>query len=211
VIRQNEATPASLRESVSRYLSADRLFGAVEARFPNDPLVLYWRGWNAYYGYAAAATREDNVQADALLEQARSSVEKLLKVEEADQSLVTFAERLREAQAQSFANTGRFAEAIALQRRILAGRQAKLGPDRRARSLSDLAYGYAVLGGIYRQAGQREGACRSWVEAEKLMAELASKEALSNYVGLMRPGVTGNIARCRAGAPVEAFAVLAQS
>ena len=211
VVRQNEATPASLREAVRRYLAADRLFGAVEARFPNDPLVLYWRGWNAYYGYAAAATREDNAQADALLEQARSSVESLLKVEEADQSLVTFAEHLREAQAQFFANTGRSAEAIALQEQIIAGREAKLGPDRRARTLSDLAYGRAVLGGIYRQAGQREGACRNWIEAEKLMAELAGKDALSNYVGLMRPGVRGNIARCRAGAPVEEFTALAQS
>ena len=174
-------------------------------------MVLYWRGWNAYYGYAAAATREDNAQADALLEQARSSVESLLKVEEADQSLVTFAEHLREAQAQFFANTGRSAEAIALQEQIIAGREAKLGPDRRARTLSDLAYGRAVLGGIYRQAGQREGACRNWIEAEKLMAELAGKDALSNYVGLMRPGVRGNIARCRAGAPVEEFTALAQS
>ncbi|HEY6816091.1 MAG TPA: serine/threonine-protein kinase [Croceibacterium sp.] len=210
IVRQNENTPASLQESVRRYRSADRLFGAVEAKFPNDPQVLYWRGWNAYYGYAAAAMQGDNVGAGVLLAQARTSAEDLLKLEEADHSLVTFAERLREAQAQFFSNTGRHDEAIALQEQIIAGRQAKLGPDRRSRTLSDLAFGRAVLGGIYRQAGRREGACSNWMEAEKLLAELAAREALSNYVGYLRPGLQANISRCRAGAPVGEFEVLAR-
>lgn len=211
IVRQNETTPASLDESVRRYLSADRLFSGLEGRFPNDPLVLYWRGWNAYYGYAAAATLGRNAQAEALLEQARSSAEHLLKLEEADQSLVTFAERLREAQAEFFSNRGRFDEAIALQEEVVAGREAKLRSDRRTRTVSDIAYGKAILGTIYRKAGRREGACRNWIEAERLMAELAGKEALSNYVGFLRPGVKANIDRCEAGAPVETFKVLTET
>jgi serine/threonine-protein kinase len=211
IVRQNENTPESLDEAVRRYRSADRLFGAVEAKYPNDPQTLYWRGWNAYYGYAAAAMREDNAGAGVLLAQARTSAEHLLRLEEADHSLVTFAERLREAQAQFFSNTGRHDEAIALQEGIIAGREAHLGPDRRSRTLSDLAFGRAVLGAIYRQAGRREQACSNWIEADKLMAELAAREALSNYVGYLRPGLQANIVRCRAGAPVSEFQVLAQN
>ena len=67
-----------------------------------------------------------------------------------------------------------------------------------------------VLGAIYRQAGRREGACSNWIEAENLLAELAAREALSNYVGYLRPGLQANIARCRAGAPVSEFEVLAE-
>lgn len=96
-----------------------------------------------------------------------------------------------------------------LQKQILAGRQGKLDAERRSRTLSDLAFGHAVLGTIYRQAGEREGACSNWGEAETLMAELAEREALSNYVGYLRPGIQANIARCRAGAPVSEFQVLA--
>lgn len=210
IVRQNENTPVSLADAVRRYRAADRLFGAVEAKFPNDPQALYWRGWNAYYGYAAAATQGDHSGAGVLLAQARTSVEHLLKLEEADHSLVTFAERLREAQAQFLANAGRYDEAIVLQEQIIAGRQATLGPDRRSRTLSDLAYGRAVLGAIYRQAGRRERACSNWIEAENLLAELAAREALSNYVGSLRPELQANIARCRAGAPVSAFEELAQ-
>ena len=211
IVLQNEGTPQALAEALRRYLSSDRLFGALEERFPNDPLVLYWRGWNAYYGYAAAAMLEDKTQAGSLLEQARTSTDKLLKLEEADQSLVTFAERLREAQAEFFSNNGRLKEAIILQEEVVAGREAKLGPDRRARTVSDIAFGKAILGTIYRKAGQREGACRNWTEAERLMAELERREALSNYVGVLRPGVKANIGRCLAGAPVEAFKVLTET
>ena len=99
-------------------MRADAKFAEVEKDHPNDPMTLYWRAWNAYYGYAVGARDGQRRGADRLLEQARASVEQLLAIEEADNSLDTFAERLREAQAQWFANTGRPAQAIALMQQV---------------------------------------------------------------------------------------------
>jgi len=207
----NTGDMGETRKAVQRYLAVDRMYDTLERDFPNDPLVLYRRAWNAYYGYAAAATVEDDVQADALLQQARRSVEHLQTIEENDNSLNTFSNHLREAQAEFFSNIGRFPEAIALQEGIIADREKVLGPDRKARSLSELAYGRAILGSIYRKAGNRAQACGNWEQAEALMTELKSKDELSGYIEEMHPGVTANLKRCHSGVPVTEMRPLSES
>ena len=211
IIEHNLATEESLPRSLSLYLQADRKFAEIEDEHPNDPMTLYWRAWNAYYGYAVSASLEDEVVTARLLQQARSSVERLLTIEEADNSLITFDERLREAQAQLFANTGRGREAIALMQQVIDGREAKMKRDRASNNISDLAFGLAIFGTIYRQAGDRAGACASWTRSEALMAELEAADALQGFVAKLRPGMKRNIARCRAGAPVSEFTVLAET
>lgn len=209
IVDYSTGEPEPTRAAVRRYLAADRKFAELERDYPNDPLTLYRRSWNAYYGYGAADRIEDDPTAETLLRQARTSVARLMEIEENDQSLVTFAERLREAQAEFYSNIGRIPEAVALQRAIVADRAAKVGPDRQARSVSDLAYAKAILGTIHRKARDRASACASWGEAERLMAELAGRNALSGYVADLRAGVQANIRRCRAGDPVTAFRPLA--
>lgn len=210
VVLHNNGAPGPLREGVQRYLNADRIFAELEKDFRNDPLVLYRRAWNAYYGYAAAANAGQQETAERLLNEAHVSVERLLEIEEADHSLVTFAERAKEAQAEFLSNSGRHREAIELQEAIVAGRVAKIRADRRTGSVSDAAYGKAMLGSFYRKASDRAGACRNWAEAEEMMAELEKRGALIEAVGFLRPGIQTNLARCRAGEPVTAFTVLYQ-
>jgi serine/threonine-protein kinase len=196
---------ALLRQSLDRYLAADKLFGALEADFRNDPMVLLRRAWNAYYGYAAAATLEDDPVTERLLVQARESVARLMTVEEADNTLNTFDERLREAQAQFLSNQNRHSEAIALMQQVIDGRRAKVKPNGRSNPVSDLAYGQAIFGTIYRKAGKRAEACAVWAEAEALMADLEQRKALHGFVDQLRGGVKANLARCKAGEPVTSF------
>lgn len=194
-----------LRQSLDRYLAADKLFGALEADFRNDPLVLLRRAWNAYYGYAAAATLEDDPTTERLLVQARESVARLMTVEEVDNTLNTFDERLREAQAQFLSNQNRHNEAIVLMQQVIDGRRAKIKANGRTNPISDLAYGQAIFGTIYRKAGKRAEACAVWTEAEALMADLERRKALHGFVEQLRGGVQANLARCKAGAPVTSF------
>jgi len=211
IVQHNLATAESLPLSLDLYLQADRKFAEIEEKYPNDPMTLYWRAWNAYYGYAVAATVEDDATTDRLLQQARSSVERLLTVEEADNSLTTFDERLREAQAQLYANQGRFADAVALMQQVVEGREAKMARDRATNNISDVAFGKAIFGTIHRQAGNREQACANWIRSEELMAELEAADALQGFVARLRQGMKRNIARCRAGAPVSEFRVLTET
>lgn len=204
----NRGEEGHYRRALPLFRRADRIYGAVEAAEPNEPLVLYWRGWNNYYGYAAAATLGNDAEAGRLLQQARDSVERLLTIEENDESLVTFAERLRESQAELFAARGRFDEAIALQQQVVDGRRANVTAERTSGSLSDLAYGYAILGSIGRDAADRELACESWQSAEALMAEVAARGELRGYVESLRGGLRANLRRCAAGRPVTAFEAL---
>ena len=211
IIQHNLATEESLPRSLQLYLQADRKFAEIERDYPNDPMTLYWRAWNAYYGYAVSAGLGDDATTGRLLEQARSSVERLLTIEEADNSLTTFDERLREAQAQLFANQGRGAEAVALMQQVIDGREAKMKRDRATNNVSDVAFGRAIFGTIHRQAGNRAQACENWIRSEELMAELEAAEALQGFVARLRPGMKRNIERCRAGEPVSAFRVLTET
>ena len=201
----NTGKRAQMKSALELYLQADRKFVAILEKNPNDPLSLYRQGWNAYYGHGAASEIDNMAQADHLLQQARNSVAQLLKIEENDNSLVVFAERLQEAQAELYANTGRFNEAIALQQGIVDGRIADAQRRGSLGGLSDLAFGYATLGTIARRASRRELACKSWQKAEKLMAEIDAKGDLQGYVADLRKGMLANIGRCKRGEAVGSF------
>ncbi len=198
IIQYNAGTEDSYRAAVDLYLEADDAFATMLEEYPNDPMVLYWRAWNAYYGYAAAATLEDDPQATRLLGQARSSVEQLIRIEEVDNTLNTFDERLREAQAEYFSNLGRFDEAIALMAEIIDGRVAKAA-DGDLRSVSDLAYGRAIYGNIFRKAGRTGEACENFRSSESLMARAVEAGGLDGYIAELRDGVRANITICRGG------------
>lgn len=210
IVQHNQGTEESLTQALALYQEADESFAAIEEDFPNDPMTLYWRAWNSYYGYAAAASFENDAVTGRLLQQARSSIERLLLIEEADNSLTTFDERLREAQAQFFANQGNFDEGIALMQQVMDLREEKLAANPAHNNMSDVAFGLAIFGTIYRQAGRREDACSVWARSEELMSELAEADALNGFVENLRGGMVRNLELCRRGAPVESFGILAE-
>ena len=205
IIFHNLGTDEGYNEAIVLYHEADALFADLGQKFPNDPLSLYRRAWNAYYGYAAAATVENMAQADSFLEQARTSVQELIEIEEADNALNTFEERLLEAQADYFANTARADEAIVMMRDVMAGRMAKMEANPLPRNLRDVAYGSAIYGTIFRRAGRREEACENWRLADRLMTQLAQSGSLNGFIADLHPGVQANIALCDAGVPVTEF------
>jgi eukaryotic-like serine/threonine-protein kinase len=194
-----------LSQGLAVNLEADAMLAALESGRPNDPDYLYRRAWNAYYGHGIAARIESDDVAEQLLDQATRAVAQLRRIEEQDQSLVTFAERIEEARAQFYAATGRYAEAISVQQDIVRGRAGKVGTDRRSESISDLAFGLAVLGGIGRQAGNRNLACESWTDGEALLLELEKRGHLRGYIAKLRPAVAANVELCGRGEPLSAF------
>jgi eukaryotic-like serine/threonine-protein kinase len=196
------------RIGLERNLAADRMFADLERRFPNDPLYLYRRAYNAYYGHAAASQLERDDVAQSFLTQARNTVARLLLIDNRDESLITFEERLREAQADFYAATGRFDQAIAMQQTVVDGRAALVKENRASNRLSDLGYGYAILGVIARRANRRDLACSSWNVGEKYLGEVAARGDLRGYVAEMRGGIQRNIARCERGEPVSTFGPL---
>lgn len=196
---------ASQERGLKQNLEADAVFASLERRFPNDPVYLYRRSYNAFYGHVAASQLERDDIAEDLIDQAISTADRLLRLDPKDESLTTFRERLSEAQASFFGATGRFDEAIAIQQSLILGRAAKVGPDRSSSALSDLGFGHAVLGMIARQAGRRELACRSWSTAESLLAEVAARKELVGHVAALRGGMQRNLERCARGEPVSSF------
>ena len=192
----NPNDPKISAQSLELHLKSDKQFASVLEQWPNDPVALYRRGWNAYYGYGAAEAINNLEQADNLLQQARNSADILVKIDESDSSLHTFAERLIEAQASLFSKLGRHSKAIELQQTIIEGRLKKLKDNYENNTSSDLAYGYATLGLIANSASRSQLACDSFQKSEKHMIELETKDAFSGYLTDVRKDVQAGLQRC---------------
>ena len=209
IAEHNLGTLEGYQSAAAAYDAADEKFAALEADFPNDPNVLYWRVWNAYLGYANAATMEDYPPADRFLSQARASVDQLRSVEERDDSLTMLSDNLLEAQAEFYSLQGRHPEALSAMDEMIDRVTAR---DPRyvdkAHPSRDLTYSRAILGSIYRRAGNRAEACANFAEAAERMSVLRKANQLPGYIEGLEPGLKANLAKCRSGAPVSAMGEL---
>ena len=200
-----ESTDAA--RSLSEYEISGRMFSEFLDENPNDPYALYFQAWNAYYGHGAAMQIEKYEIANELLQQADQSTEQLRMIEEHDESLESFAELLVEATANLDTLRGYFDRAITGQQSVISARlQAAKRSNNSSSNLSDLAYGYVVLGDIGQRANQRGLACESFGEAERLMAIVDGRDDLRGYVASLRDRTQRNIKLCSEGRPVSELA-----
>ena len=144
-----------------------------------------------------------DAEAARLIRKTGAIVERLLAVDPQDHAARSLATNVREGLAQSLRDEGRFAEAIALQQRVVAQRRRELAAgERSSMGLGNAGFSLAILGIISRDAGQRQRACASFTEAEALFAEAAAREELLGFQARMHAGLMDKKAACAAGGPI---------
>lgn len=198
----------ALARSIPLFEDAERRFRTLEATLPNDPTVLYMLAWTAYSAFPAASQLGDTARSAHFITLARTTVDRLLALESGDQTLVRLSGNIREAESQWLRDQGRFADAIARQREVVAARERALTPERRAGALSGLAFSNMILGLIARDAGNRALTCESWRSAESLFSEVERRDELLGFFAGFLPGIRANTAKCEAGRPITDFGPL---
>lgn len=192
-------------ESLPMFRDAARRFQRLEAARPNDPIALYMLAWTGYSAFPAASRMGDNDDAGEFLELAQDTVDRLIAIESNDNALQTLSGNIREGRSQYLRDIGRFDEAVALQREVVAGHAATMARSPTANSRGTLGFSHAILGVIARDAGDRALACASWSEADRLFAELAGRGELHGFMAEFVPGIRANVAKCAAGAALAEF------
>jgi tetratricopeptide (TPR) repeat protein len=204
----NQETVEGYREAQRLFEATDRQYAALEKDFPNDPHVLYWRAWNAYFGFGNAARLGDLASEKALIEQARASTDQLLLIEENDDSIHVLSRNLKEAQAQFYSNSGDYARAVRLMEEVIAYERAIRSDSPAGTPSRDIAYSTAILGTIHRAGGNREAMCAAFSDSTRQIAALRKLDRLPGYLEQLEAGMLVNLEKCRAGAPVTQMVVL---
>lgn len=187
--------------SVPLFLETERRFDALLRERPNDPPVLYMSAFNAMIGFEAASKSEQPAIASRLIESARTNVDRLARLDPNDDAVYALANNIREGLSQDLSDNRRFAEAIQLQREVIATRRRDLA----GRLSGTLGFSLAVLGIIGKEAGDRTLACDSWKEAEAVLDTLRRRKELVEYIAAFLPGLRANLKLCAAGEPVAGF------
>ena len=198
----------TIAQSLPLFQGAERRFRALETKLPNDPIVLYMLAWTGYNAFPAASQVGKKEDAAHFIELAQTTIDRLLAIETRDNGLVTMSNGIREARAQWLRDQGRFDEAIAMQREVIAGHKRLLADKRSPNSLSAHGFSHIILGIIGRDAKERTLACESWVQADRDFTELDKRGELLGFYKEFLPGLRANIAKCTAGRPISDFGAL---
>jgi hypothetical protein len=197
-----------LAGSVRLAQAADQRFAALERMRPSDPLLLSLRSFNAYIGYGAAEGT-DETRALRFLDEARTAAERLVRLEPRDRAAAQQVVKVRAAEAQSLSNRGRHAEAIALQRQVVAYRESQHHRQATDAGGNQLVIARMILGNNAIRAGDRALACASMKGARADLAALDRRGATMGTIAAYRERLDRNVARCDRGAPVAAMETIA--
>ena len=198
----------TMARSLPLFHAAEERFHELERALPNDPIVLYMLAWTGYNAFPVASRLGHKKDAAHFITLAQTTIDRLMAIENQDNGLVTMATGIGEAQAQWLRDQGRFAEAIAAQRQVIAEHQKLLAGKRSANTLSAHGFSHAILGIIGRDAGDRTLACDSWRQAERDFADLQKRGTLLGFYAEFLPGLRANLAKCAAGKPISEFGPL---
>lgn len=182
--------------------AAHDVFAAAEKKTPGNPFLLYMIGWSGADAYAAAAEIDKAVEAEDLLVSAQQASRKLVQIEDRDESARVLNVMVGETYAQHLANVGRFPEAIAEQKRIVA---AKIADMDETSSGADAGWGELILGTIAKRAGERQLACENYTSAEARFTRADAAGRLVAFHQAFLPGLRASIALCQAGRPLSEF------
>lgn len=198
----------TMERSLPLFHAAEQRFRDLERALPNDPIVLYMIAWTSYNGFPVASRLGRKEEAAHFIELAQTTIDRLMAIETRDNGLITMSTGIREAQAQWLRDRGRFAEAIATQREVIAGHRKLLTVKRSANTLGAHGFSHIILGIIGRDAGDRALACDSWRQAERDFADLQKRGTLLGFYAEFLPGLRANLAKCAAGRPASDFGPL---
>ena len=191
--------------SIPAYREAIAKFAAVDAAFPADPFIRYWWSWNEYLGSGVMAAYGNIDEAARTLASSRAHIAWLSAREPNDRSLQNMHLNIMQSQAQQYDEMRRFAEAIALQREVVAAITAQDAADNPVRWMIAVAFAKTVLGRIAFHSGERDLTCSSWREALALYDRADRAGELPDYYAYYPPRLRENLRRCASGVPVSGF------
>lgn len=175
---------------------------AAEKKAPGDPDLLYYIGWAGGDGYAAAAGADKAEEGAYLLVSAQGAVNRLVAIEDRDESARVLNYTIGEAYAQYLRTVGRFAEAIAAQQKIV---DARLAEEDETSSGADVAWSQMILGIIARDSGERDLACRSFTSAEARFTKADAAGRLIAFQQAFLAGLRRTVDQCERGRPLSEF------
>jgi eukaryotic-like serine/threonine-protein kinase len=182
----------------AEFSRAGKLFSAVDGVKPNEPSLLYRMGWNNFLGASAAASSGQKTLSTEFAIKANDIANRLLLLDDIDDATIVLARIAAEMLAQDLANRGRYAEAIAAERDVIAREKARLISDGGGWGYN-LAYSEMILGTIGQQAGDRDLACTNWNSAAARFSSVEKKGKLLAFQKPLLAGLRENIAGCTAG------------
>jgi eukaryotic-like serine/threonine-protein kinase len=198
----------ALTESIRRTRAADARFAVLERARPGDPLLLYFRAFNAYIGYGSAEGTDD-VQALRFLAAARAASDRLAQLEPRDRTVLLLAVKIRAAEAQSLSERGRHNEAVALQKDVVAFHTAQAKRQSSDSAGNQLTTAQLILANIAIRARDRALACEATRAANQALADLDRKGGAMGFVATYRTRLAANQARCVRSEPVAAMETIA--
>ncbi|HOY79437.1 MAG TPA: serine/threonine-protein kinase [Hyphomonadaceae bacterium] len=169
---------------------------AAEQKSPGNTFLLYMIGWSGADAYASGAKLGKAAEAEDLLVSAQLASKKLVAIEDRDESARVMNIMVGETYAQHLGNVGRYAEAIAEQKRIVA---AKIADMDETSSGADAGWGELILGQIGQKAGDRALVCESYTSAEARFAKAEAAGRLVAFHQAFLPGLRANIEICKNG------------
>jgi serine/threonine protein kinase len=194
--------------SLPLFVAAHDALVALEAKNKGDPNLLYWIGWAGADAYAAGARMDGGAAHERLLQSSAAAARRLVAIEDKDESAYTLNVMSGELYAQHLGNIGRYADAIAEQRRIIEERKRRIGGVTNEKVGADLAFSEMMLGTIARKAGNRALTCEMFTSAEGHFAPIEAAGNLIAFHSAFLPGLRANLERCRTGQPLSSFGPL---
>lgn len=192
-------------QGLADYQAALTQFRSLEKKQRGDPNLLYWTAWAGLDGFAAGAQTGNDAASAEMLAAAQAAANRLIEVEERDDSVIVLAHNIGEAWSQHLANTGRYAEAIQTQQAVVAREKRRLAALKSEPMPLTLAFSEMILGLNAKKGGDRSLACTAWRSAEARFSYIQRRGKLLEFHAGFLPGLRRNLALCGTAAPLSAF------
>ncbi|MFS0736036.1 serine/threonine-protein kinase [Sphingomonas sp. 1P06PA] len=194
-------------EALADYRAADALLSGWQRGRPPDASII---GRRTVAGYNVATTLEAlgrTREVPAIVDRLVAQGEVLVALEPADQALRRRHLVNLELAAQIFLQNGRNGDAQALQRRVIAAREADLrARPGTANAARDVAFSRMVLGTILWTSGVPADGCAEWRAAHARFAALeAAGDLAAHDRGTLLPYLVRGVDICSGRLPPSAF------
>ncbi len=187
------------------FAETQRRFDALVAAHPDDPLILYMSAYTNLTGFSLASRVGAEDLSRRLITNARDRIAAVQRLEPNDDAVVAVAANIKEGLAQDLRDHDQFAEAVALQKEVVADRRRSVRISPSPRTQGQLGFSLGIQGVIAKNAGNRALTCTSWIEAAQIMGPLNERKQLLGFYASLLPGLRANVARCTGGEPITAF------